>query len=57
MQDAWQTPDEGEGDELVSAQQSVDSAETSGRMSGKTPWQAFVQVRIPDSWTDGGLLQ
>lgn len=44
VQEAWVTPDEGNGDELVGAQESVDSAEASGRISGKTPWQAFVQV-------------
>mmetsp|Transcript_13327 Transcript_13327/g.40311 ORF Transcript_13327/g.40311 Transcript_13327/m.40311 type:complete len:352 (-) Transcript_13327:758-1813(-) len=59
LRDAWQTPDEGEGDELVSAQQSVDSAETSGRMSGKTPWQAFVQVAtliFVAEWGDRSML-
>jgi hypothetical protein len=45
LQDAWKMPSDGaNGEELVDAQSSIDSAEASGRMSGKSKWQAFVQV-------------
>ncbi len=44
-QDAWETEKGGGGEELVGAKDSVDAAEASGKISGTTTWQAFVQVR------------
>ena len=37
---------EGEGSEMLSAQQSLDEAEKSGSLAPKSTWQTLVQVRI-----------
>lgn len=60
LRDAWKMPSDGaNGEELVDAQSSIDSAEASGRMSGKSKWQAFVQVAtliFVAEWGDRSML-
>lgn len=59
MQDAWDTPEGEGGGELEGAKDSIDSAEASGRISGTTTWQAFVQVAtliFLAEWGDRSML-
>jgi putative Ca2+/H+ antiporter (TMEM165/GDT1 family) len=59
IKDAWETEEGGEGEELVGAKDSVDAAEASGRISGTTTWQAFVQVAtliFLAEWGDRSML-
>ena len=58
-QDAWETEEGGEGEELVGAKDSVDAAEASGKISGTTVWQAFGQVAtliFLAEWGDRSML-
>jgi putative Ca2+/H+ antiporter (TMEM165/GDT1 family) len=59
-QDAWDTPEGTEGGgELEGARDSIDSAEASGRIGGKSAWQAFVQVAtliFVAEWGDRSML-